>query len=141
MTDETRSPEDELRMAIQQVSRGIRNNRGDETIGDTALAVLWHLNADAPLTPTELAVREHVTPPSMNRTLNGLEEAGLVTRAKSEDDARKVLVALTPAARDLLEETRRLRTAWFSRRLETLAPEERDALLAVAPLLRRLMTP
>lgn len=130
---------DDLRIAIQQVSRGIRNNRSDEHMGDTQLAVLIHLNLRGPLGPSELAALEHVTPPSMNRTLNGLEEAGLITRTRSGDDARKVSVDLTPAARDLLAETKRRRVAWFSERLAALDPAEREALLAVAPLLRKLL--
>lgn len=140
MTDARRSPEEELRIAIQRVSRGIRNNRRDE-VGDSQLAVLVHLDQLGPVTPSELASLEHVTPPSMNRTINSLEAAGLVTRSKSSDDARKVIVGLTPAALDLLAETRRLRTAWFSRRLEALTAAEREALLAVTPLLRKLVAP
>lgn len=140
MTDGQRRAEDELRIAIQRVSRGIRHNRGDE-VSDSQLAVLVDLNLSGPLTPSELAALEHVTPPSMNRTVNGLETAGLVTRAKSNDDGRKVIIELTPAAIELLAETRRLRTAWFSRRLEALTAAERETLLAVAPILQKLLAP
>lgn len=139
MTEETRSPDDELRIVIQQVSRAIRNNRGD--VSDSQLSVLFHLEQSGPLSPSELATREHVTPPSMNRTVNGLEEAGLVTRSKSSGDARRVDVELTPAGTALLLETRRLRTAWFSRKLAALEPAEREALLAAIPLLRKLAAP
>lgn len=140
MTHELRDPEDDLRIALQQVARGIRNNRGDEQMGDTQLAVLIHLNANGPLSPSDLATREHVTPPSMNRTVNGLEEAGFVTRTKSDDDARRVLVDLTPAARELLAETKRLRVEWFTQRLDALDPAERADLVAVVPILRKLLT-
>ena len=140
MTDETRSPDDELRIVIQQVSRAIRTNRGDD-VSDSQLSVLFHLEQAGPLSPSALATREHITPPSMNRTVNGLEEAGLVTRSKSSDDARRVDVELTPAGTALLLETRRLRTAWFSRKLATLEPEERETLLAAIPLLRKLASP
>lgn len=140
MPSPMRSPEDELRFAIQQVARGIRHNRGDE-VSDSQLAVLVDLDLQGALTPSELAVVEHVTPPSMNRTVNGLQAAGLVTRSKSTDDARKVIVELTAAGSALLAETRRMRTAWFSRRLEALTPEERATLLAAAPILRKLVTP
>ncbi|HWH98601.1 MAG TPA: MarR family transcriptional regulator [Pseudolysinimonas sp.] len=140
MTDVQRNPEDELRIAIQQVSRGIRHNRGDQ-VSDSQLAVLIDLDLRGALTPSELAALEHVTPPSMNRTINALERAGLVTRSRSNDDARKVIVELTSAAVDLLAETRRLRTAWFSRRLAALTPAERETLLAAAPILRKLVTP
>lgn len=141
MTDELSSAEDELRIVLQQVSRGIRNNRGDDHVGDTQLAVLIHLRLTGPYSPSELASLERVTPPSMNRTVNGLEAAGLVTRTRSDDDARKVVVDLTPAGHRLLEETRRLRTEWFSQRLAALDPGERAALLAVTPILRKLLEP
>jgi DNA-binding MarR family transcriptional regulator len=140
MTSARRSPEDELRIAIQRVSRSIRRNRGDE-VSDSQLAVLVDLDHEGPLSPGELATLEHVTPPSMNRTVNGLQAAGLVTRSRSSDDARKVIVELTAAGVELLAETRRLRTAWFSRRLEALTPQERETLLAVTPILRRLVAP
>ena len=140
MTDPVRSPEDELRIAIQQVSRGIRTNRGDD-VSDPQLCVLVDLDLHGALTPSSLAALERVTPPSMNRTVNALETAGLVTRSKSSDDARKVIVDLTPDGGALLAETRRLRSAWFSRRLEALTPAEREALLAVVPILRKLVDP
>ncbi len=141
MTEAERNAEDDLRIVLQQVARGIRNNRGDDLMGDTQLAVLMHLHGRGPLIPSELAALEHVTPPSMNRTLNGLEQSGFVTRSKSGDDARKVRVELTPAARALLAETTRLRAAWFSQRLDALEPAERATLLAAAPLLRKLLAP
>ncbi len=50
--------------------------------------------------PSELAAHERVTPPSMNRTLNGLEKAGLVARHPADDDARRVRVSITPAGLD-----------------------------------------
>jgi len=135
-----RSEDDELRIAIQVLSRSIRRNRGDE-VSDSQLAVLFDLDLGGPLAPSELAALEHVTPPSMNRTVNALEAAGLVTRAKSGTDGRKVIVELSPAGVELLAETRRLRTAWFSRRLESLTAEERAAVLAVTPILRKLVAP
>jgi DNA-binding MarR family transcriptional regulator len=130
--------EDELRIAIQQLARRIRNNRRDADMSDTQLSVLVRLDLRGPLGPSELAALERVTPPSMNRTLNGLERDGFVTRSKSTDDARKVVVQLTPAALELLAETRRLRNAWFSGHLALLEPGERDELLRVLPILRKL---
>lgn len=130
--------DDELRILIQKVARRIRSNRAAGDVGDSQLSVLFHLDVRGALTPTELAALEHVTPPSMNRTVNGLEEAGLVARERAPDDARKVLVRLTPAGDRLLVETRRVRSAWFSDELTHLTPEERAALEAARPALRRL---
>jgi DNA-binding MarR family transcriptional regulator len=137
MTDDA-ADEDDLRIVIQRISRRIRSNRPEGGVGDTQFAVLVHLKERGPLGPSVLAGLEKVTPPSMNRTLNSLEEDGFVTRSKSPDDARKVAVDLTPAALELMAETRRLRTAWFSRHLADLDPGERDELLRVLPILRKL---
>lgn len=134
----TRLDDEELRLALQRIARRIRNNRGDDSLGDSQMGVLFRLDRLGDTSPGVLADHEHVSPPSINRTLNGLEERGLVRRSPSQDDARKVLVSLTDAGRALIVETRRLRTAWFSRRLEELDDEERALLLAAMPVLRKL---
>ena len=130
--------DEELRMVLQRLVRRIRANRGDESIGDTQIGVLFLLDKNGDSTPSGLAEHEHVSPPSMNRTLNGLERAGYVTRSPSTDDARRVNVALTVEGRNLIRETRRLRTAWLSRRLAELDAVELGALEHAIPVLRRL---
>lgn len=129
--------DDELRLLIQKVARRIRNNKASDDLGDSQLGVLFKLENTA-LSPSELAAQERVTPPSMNRTLNGLEQAGLVTRTPSADDARRVLVGITDAGRAQIAQTRALRTAWFSQQLAGLSADERRALEAVIPVLRHL---
>ncbi len=130
--------DEELRMVLQRLVRRIRANRGDESIGDTQTGVLFLLDKIGDSAPSKLAEHEHVSPPSMNRTLNGLERAGYITRSPSPDDARKVIVALTDEGRNLIGETRRLRTAWFSRRLAELDAAELAVLDRAMPVLRRL---
>jgi DNA-binding MarR family transcriptional regulator len=133
-----RLDDDELRLVVQRVARRVRNNRGDESMSDSQLGVLFVLDKSGDASPSVLAEHERVSPPSMNRTLNGLEERGLVRRDPSPDDARKVVVSITEQGRDLVRETRRLRTAWFSRQLAALTPDERTALQAVIPILRKI---
>ena len=130
--------DDELRIMLQRIARRIRVNRADGDVGDSQLSVLFHLDVRGPLTPSQLAALEHVTPPSMNRTVNGLEEAGLISRERDADDARKVLVTLTPEASAVITETRRLRSVWFSDELANLSAEERAALDDALPALRKL---
>ena len=134
----TRLDDDELRLLVQRVARRIRNNRGDESMSDSQLGVLFLLEKNGDASPSRLAEHERVSPPSMNRTLNGLEERGLVRRDPSSDDARKVVVSITEAGTELIRETRRLRTAWFSRQLAELDDEERALIAAVVPVLRKL---
>jgi len=130
--------EGELRILLQRVARRIRNNRGDDSMSDSQLGVLFALEKEGDSSPSTLAERERVSPPSMNRTLNGLEERGLVRRDPSPDDARKVIVSLTTEGRELTRETRRLRTAWFNRQLAALTADERAALEAAAEVLRKI---
>src|SRR3954471_18765246 len=130
--------EEELRLLIQRVARRIRANRGGDHVSDSQISTLRRLEDEDGLTPGELAALERVRPPSMNRTVNALEEAGYVVRHPAADDARKVLVRLTDAGRDLIAGTRRLRTAWFSAQLADLPDTDRRRLLDAADVLRKL---
>jgi DNA-binding MarR family transcriptional regulator len=129
--------DEELRLLIQKVARRIRNNRSIDDFSDSQLGVLFQLE-EGDRSPGDLAAHERVSPPSMNRTLNGLEQAGLVARRPAGDDARRVHVSITEAGLAQIVETRALRTAWFSQRLADLSPDERRALESVTPILRRL---
>ncbi|GAB3403103.1 MarR family transcriptional regulator [Schumannella luteola] len=129
---------DELRMIIQRLSRRIRVHRAADGISDAQLGVLFQLEKHGDRTPGQLAEHEGVTPPSINRTINGLEEAGWITRNPDPDDARRVRIRLTDAGVAIITETRRLRAAWFTQRLALLDPQERRLLQEVTPLLRRL---
>lgn len=137
MTDDTATP-GELRLVLQKVARRIRAERGDSQVTDSQMAVLWRLDKAGAASPGELAAGEKVSPPSMNRTVNALEEAGYVTRTQHDDDGRRVVVTLTAAGRAVTAETRRLREEWFSRHLALLSDEERAQLLAVTDILRKL---
>jgi DNA-binding MarR family transcriptional regulator len=126
----------ELRLALQRLARDIRRNRGAR-LSDSQLSVMFHLS-HGDCSPSELADWENVAPPSINRTLNGLETAGLVERRPADVDGRRVRVRLTDEGSAAIAETRRLRDEWLSQRLAALSPDERQALDAVVPLLRRL---
>jgi DNA-binding MarR family transcriptional regulator len=133
----TTSDED-LRMAIARLGRRIRLERVQGDMADGRLSALFVLHNSGPQTLGSLSEQERVTPPSMNRTVNALEEAGLVTRSGDPADGRKVLIAITDAGREIVLETRRMRAVWFSHALETLSDDERATLDAALPILRRL---
>lgn len=130
--------DDDLRLAIMRLSRRMRAERADEDVTDGQLSVLIVLFKEGAQTLGSLAEHERVTPPSMNRTVNALVEAGLVTRDSSPDDGRKVLLALTPSGVEIVNETKRRRVAWFARQLDGLTPAQRAALDVAAPILREL---
>ncbi|MAT18525.1 MAG: MarR family transcriptional regulator [Leifsonia sp.] len=136
--DRVRDDTEQLRMVVQKLARRIRHNRSDESLSDSHMVVLFQLERYGVLAPVDLAAAERVSPPSINRTLNALEERGLVERRPSETDARRVDVHLTPAGQELILATRRLRTEWFNTHFATLADDEQRALRAALPALQRL---
>jgi DNA-binding MarR family transcriptional regulator len=136
----TRPPElaAELRIALARVRRRLRAENSDRELSDTHYAVLAFLDREGPSTPGVLAEYERVRPPSMTKTLAGLEDRGLIRREARAEDRRQVLISLTPTGQDIVRETRRRRNAWLARRLAELEPGERETLAAAAVLLRRL---
>lgn len=128
----------ELRLAVMRLSRRLRQERADAELSASQFSALGWVSAEGPLTLGRLAELERVTPPSMNRTVNCLVDARLVTREDAPDDGRKVLVRTTPAGEAIMRETRRRRDAWLSKRFAALSPDERDVLAEAASILRRL---
>ncbi|MDQ1129457.1 MarR family transcriptional regulator [Microbacterium sp. SORGH_AS_0888] len=127
-----------LRMATFRLARRLRLQRGLDDMSDAQFAVLALLRRHGPHTPGELAELERVSAPSMNRTVNCLEESGFVARSPDETDRRKVNVTITDVGRLLVEETQRRRDAWLEGALDDLSDDERATLMAAVPLLRRV---
>lgn len=128
-----------LRPAILRLSRILRQI-SDESLQLTnnQLSALGALQSQGDQLMGALAAFEHVRPPSMTRTVNSLEELGLVTRVPGAADRRQATVALTERGREVLSADRRRRDAWLAARLKQLDPEEREALRAAIPVLLKL---
>src|SRR5262245_1055591 len=109
-----------LREAIGRVNRRLRQTRpiGDLTIAQ--ISALQSLEAAGALSPRELSETERVAPPTMTRIVARLEERGLVARTPHPTDGRQVVLATSPAGRDLLSDYRRARDEWLARRLAGL---------------------
>jgi len=128
----------ELRVAVARLNRRLRAEKPDGQVSDAQMSALFMLAKHGPQTLGELSELERVTPPSMNRTIGCLADAGYVTREPSPEDRRKVVIAPTPSGLALLAETRRRRDAWLDGQLHELDPAQRAALTEVIELLRRL---
>ena len=128
----------ELRVSLMRVARRLRAEKSDQDLTDGQFSVLALLDRNGPLTPRALAEFERVQPPSMTRTLAALLERGAIDRVGDAADRRQVIVRLTPAGSLAVEETRRRRDAWLSRRLDDLDPKERAVLAEASEILRRI---
>ena len=127
-----------MRVSVMRLSRRLRVERADHGLTLTQISVLATLDRHGALTPRELAQHERVQPPSMTRTLAGLEERALIVRTPHASDGRQHLISLAAPAASLLREDRRRRDAWLAQRLAELTQAERDVLRAAAPIIDRI---
>ena len=127
-----------LRIGVMKLSRRLQSERPTTDITLTQLSVLGVLVSRGAMALGELASVERVKPPSMTRTVNHLEETGLVKRCAHETDGRQVIVKPTDSARDVINENRRRRDEWLADHLASLTPAERSVLYEAAPILARL---
>jgi DNA-binding MarR family transcriptional regulator len=129
----------QLRIATFRLARRMRTQRAVDSMSDGQFAVLAALRVHGAHTLGELAERERVSAPSMNRTVNCLQESGYIMRAADERDGRKVVISLTPEGEAVVEETARRRDAWVEASLAELTPAERDTLAAAAEIMQRMV--
>ena len=130
----------ELRPVLLRLARELRRETAE--LGVTARqATLLNLVERRPnVTTSELAAVEGVSVPSMSRHVDRLDELGLVTRARSTADRRRVALALTPRGVEILNAVRERRTAWLADRLARLGTRERERIATAVPLLQLLVT-
>jgi DNA-binding MarR family transcriptional regulator len=127
-----------LRPSLLRLTRLVRNQRVDLSVTLTQLSVLGTLHRRGPMSAGELAACERVQPPSMTKVIASLEARGLLRRDIHPIDRRQAVIAITAAGVKLLDDERRSRDAWLTRRLAALTPEERTIVRAAIPVLDKL---
>jgi DNA-binding MarR family transcriptional regulator len=88
---------------------------------------------------SDLAALDHCSQPTMTIQVRRLEDAALVTRTPDPDDARAVLIRITPKGVRTLAQVRDDRAAVIDPHLARLAPEDRETLSAAVRVIRRLL--
>lgn len=145
MTDNAESPHDlsreasDLRIATFRLARRMRTQRAVDSMSDGQFAVLAGLFIHGAHTLTELADRERVSAPAMNRTVNCLQDAGYISRSADESDGRKVVIDLTDEGRAVVDETARRRDAWVEEALAEIEPAEREILAKATAIMQRMV--
>ncbi|MGK5531824.1 MarR family winged helix-turn-helix transcriptional regulator [Streptomyces sp. URMC 129] len=127
-----------LRVGVQRLSRRMRHLNADRALSLAELSALGTLARCGPMTPGELARKEHVQPPSMTRIIALLTSRGLVRMEPHAADRRQKVVAVTDQAEAMIESSRAERNAWLARLAGELDEEEWAALRAAAPVLHKL---
>jgi DNA-binding MarR family transcriptional regulator len=101
-----------------------------------AQCVLLQTLLDGEWDVSSLAAHTRVTKGAMTRLLDGLETRGWVTRAKAEEDARRVVIALTASGRKEAKRLGVLTARSISTVFERIPSEERDTVIRSIRLLR-----
>lgn len=127
----------DLRLVCMRISRRVRFESALDA-PPHHVSVLAHLQRGA-RSPGELADLEKVSAPSMTRTVQALVERGLAERGGHPTDGRQVVVAITPAGRELLAEARRRRDAWLSVRMDQLSDDELDIVRRATEVIDRVI--
>ncbi len=126
-------------LAIQHHLRQYTRQMDDRGIRPRDFSVLRFVMESGPVTIGD--VQEYlVRSPSVASTvISGLEEAGLVTRTRSTEDNRVVLVALTEQGRQFADDAPLGGLPLLRRKLQTLPPEQIETLEEAMNLLFALL--
>jgi DNA-binding MarR family transcriptional regulator len=109
-----------------------RETRNDAQLSLTERAALGLLYPDNRLAPSDIARTEKVTTQSMSQVINHLAELNYIERTPSGEDKRKVVLSLTAAGRDYVEQLRHDKQEWMTTALHEKTTSEEKAILAAA---------
>src|SRR6266508_6734856 len=97
---------DRLHSAAIHLLRRVAREDVTSGLGGPALSALSVIVFGGPISLGRLADAERVRPPTMTRTVQGLEAAGLVRREPDADDRRIVNIAATSRGIEVLQAAR-----------------------------------
>ena len=126
----------QLQREVYLAQRATFARHGLDVPSFDVLAALRRAGPPYELTPTELMRTALVTSGAITQRLDRLEERGLITRRRSRDDGRAVVVSLTDAGRQALDAALPDHLDTERKLLEGLSGDEREQL---AGLLRRFL--
>ncbi|MFB9887286.1 MarR family winged helix-turn-helix transcriptional regulator [Balneatrix alpica] len=105
------------------------------------LATLRRSGAPYCLAPTALFSTLMITSGTMTHRLKSLENSGWIERLANPEDARSMLVKLTPAGLQLIEQAAEAHVANQQRILANLSPQQREQIDASLRLLLAQLEP
>ncbi|WP_423227740.1 homoprotocatechuate degradation operon regulator HpaR [Shimia aestuarii] len=127
-----------LLRAREKVMGPIRNMLADAGVTEQQWRVLRVLMEEGPLDPTSIAERAVLLLPSLTRILQKLEEKGLVTRTRDDNDRRRQVITVTEAGHALIAQNMPASQRQMARLREELGDEKYQGLLALLDDLNQL---
>jgi DNA-binding MarR family transcriptional regulator len=117
----------------------LRREDDESGLSGPRLSALSVIVRSGSVSLAELAAAEQVRPPTMSRIVEGLVEAGLITRETKPGDRRSVRIEATEEGRRLLQSGRERRVRALTDRLGRIAESERRALARGIEILERVV--
>jgi DNA-binding MarR family transcriptional regulator len=111
-------------LLIHRHLRQIARQMDDQGIRPRQFAVLRFLLEQGSATIGEVQEHLYTSLSTASTVISQLEDAGYVTRTRSEDDNRVVIVELTPAGSDVAHNTSMGGIALLRRRLDSLSDDQ-----------------
>jgi DNA-binding MarR family transcriptional regulator len=127
------------RSFLETLSPLLRRVNVERTISPGKMVVLRHLAEHGRATTSELAATGHISPQGISLAARELERLQFVKRVPDAVDRRRMWIELTDAGRQKLQAESSAGHEWLHEAIEKrLTPEERQALEAAIPILRKL---
>ena len=133
--DELRHAFGELLGAERRLRGRDQHRKGGGEMSHHQIRALFHLAKEPEVTAGCLAKNAELSPASMTAMLDQLEEWGFVSRRRSAEDRRQVLVSLTDKGREKLEAKR----ARWNETIRAALDQHTDEELATAVRVMRTM--
>jgi len=110
-----------------------------EKLSFTTLSVLHTLSRSSPMRLSELTATEQVTQSAITQLVTRLEGENLVERKADPSDGRAVHVHITATGAAVVDARRSDRVAQLAKRIECLTGDQREAIAAALPALKRVV--
>jgi len=129
---------DRLHSAAIHLLRRVAREDPPSGLGGPALSALSVIVFGGPISLGRVAEAERVRPPTMTRTVQALEAAGLVRREPDPEDGRVVRLSATARGGSVLHAARERRVETIVEGLRRLSSEDLRALDRAIALIERL---
>jgi len=124
--------------AVGLLVRRVRAASATQELSWSETATLKHLARSGPATTADLARVQGMRPQSMRTIVAALEKLGMIARKPHPTDGRQVHLELTARGVAAHQDSADAKRNWLARAVAQLTSQERQALLAAGPAIRRL---
>jgi DNA-binding MarR family transcriptional regulator len=125
--------------SILALGRRVRAERPPGSLSLSGLGILGSLNRSGPLAATRLAIEERLQPQSLTRLIADLERLQLISRKRSANDRREIIITITAKGRRALLEDIAARRTWLEQAMAAvLTPGERAVISSACTVMLKL---